>query len=242
MNKNILFILLLLIFLSIFSYVDAADLDDSTLEYRLDQNNITAVAIESENTLSASQNDTDVLTTDLQNNDSDVLTSNSKENTDSSSYLIIDNDADVENVYIGDYVTWVVSVINKGPGIAKNVKVFDQLPEGMKFINYTATKGTFDSKTGIWDIGDLEVDQIETLSILTKALTPGEKINKANLTSDTNISNPDECYEEEEIDVLEKMDYSKKIIYSNQLPCVGNPVLMLVLSLMSLLIINIKRD
>ena len=133
--------------------------------------------------------------------DSDILISNEKpkSNALSSANLELDNDADNENVQVGDFVTWILEAKNFGPELGKNVKVFDQLPEGMKFINYTATKGTFDSKTGIWDIGDLEVDQIETLSILTKALTPGEKINKANLTSDTNISNPDECYEEEKI-------------------------------------------
>lgn len=244
MNKNILFILLLLIFLSAFSYVDAADLDNSTLEYGLDQNNITAVAIESENTLSASQNDTDVLTTDLQNNDSDVLTSNSKENTDSSSYLIIDKDADVENVYIGDYVTWVVSVINKGPGIAKNVKVFDQLPYGLKYVKHTTSKGIYDPKTGIWDIGDLSVDDNEVfLYITTLAVSVGEKINKANLTCDSNNLN-NETYEEEEIDVFadEKTYNNSKSCSQSSLKATGNPLFLLLLSLFGCLICNNKKS
>ena len=241
--------MIFIISLSCLSSVSADDLDDAGLEEDSIQMDPVQEAPISQDPIAESDDaialaaDEEAIQEPLED-DSDILISNEKpkSNALSSANLELDNDADSENVQVGDFVTWILEAKNFGPELGKNVKVFDQLPEGMKFINYTATKGTFDSKTGIWDIGDLEVDQIETLSILTKALTPGEKINKANLTSDTNISNPDECYEEEEIDVLEKMDYSKKIIYSNQLPCVGNPVLMLVLSLMSLLIINIKRD
>lgn len=57
--------------------------------------------------------------------DEEILSSNeSNGKTDSSAYLVLDNDANIENVYVGDYVVWIVSVINKGPDIAKNVKVY----------------------------------------------------------------------------------------------------------------------
>ena len=180
--------------------------------------------------------------------ESDVSSSNKKSTSNvlGSANIELDNDADKENIRVGELVTWILEAKNFGPDIGKNVKVFDKLPSGLKFIKYTATKGTFDIKTGIWDIGDLEPNQTETLYIVTKALTTGEKINKANLTSDTNITNPDECYEEEGIDVLEnsasKATISKKIIYSKQLPRVGNPIFLVIISLMSLLVITVKRD
>ena len=85
------------------------------------------------------------------------------------SYLILDNDADIENIYIGDYVTWIVSVINNGPDTAKNVKVYDQLPDGLKYIKHTTTKGIFNPETGIWSIGDLSIIDGEVfLNITTK--------------------------------------------------------------------------
>ena len=174
--------------------------------------------------------------------DEEILSSNeSNGKTDSSAYLVLDNDANIENVYVGDYVVWIVSVINKGPDIAKNVKVYDQLPDGMEYIKHTATKGTFNPKTGIWNIGNLSAEDGEVfLNITVKALSVGEKINKANLTTDSiNLNN--ESYEEEEIDVLEPEDDDDdsdnvaKSLYST-----GNPLALVLISLFIIFVTSIK--
>ena len=174
--------------------------------------------------------------------DEEILSSNeSNGKTDSSAYLVLDNDANIENVYVGDYVVWIVSVINKGPDIAKNVKVYDQLPDGMEYIKHTATKGTFNPKTGIWNIGNLSAEDGEVfLNITVKALSVGEKINKANLTTDSiNLNN--ESYEEEEIDVLEPEDDDNdsdkvaKSLYST-----GNPLALVLFSLFIIFVTSIK--
>lgn len=103
-------------------------------------------------------------------------TSEAKSDSQSQSYLILDNDADIENIYIGDYVTWIVSVINKGPDTAKNVKVYDQLPDGLKYVKHATTKGTFDPETGIWSIGNLTISDGKVfLNITTQAFSVGEK-------------------------------------------------------------------
>ena len=174
--------------------------------------------------------------------DEEILSSNeSNEKTDSSAYLVLDNDANVENVYIGDYVVWIVSVINNGPDMAKNVKVYDRLPDGLKYIKHTTTKGTFNPKTGIWNIGNLSAEDGEVfLNITVKALSVGEKINKANLTTDSiNLNN--ESYEEEEIDVLEPEDDDDdsdnvaKSLYST-----GNPLALVLISLFIIFVTSIK--
>lgn len=174
--------------------------------------------------------------------DEEILSSNeSNGKTDSSAYLILDNDAKIENIYVGDYVVWIVSVINKGPDIAKNVKVYDQLPDGMEYIKHTTTKGTFNPKTGIWNIGNLSTEDGKVfLNITVKALSVGEKINKANLTTDSiNLNN--ESYEEEEIDVLEPEDDDDdsdnvaKSLYST-----GNPLALVLISLFIIFVTSIK--
>lgn len=149
-------------------------------------------------------------------------------------FLVLDNDADKENIKIGEQVTWEISVINTGNNTAKNVKVFDQLPEGLAYVSHTTTKGTFDPSTGIWDIGDLAVSDGEVyLYIVTKALTPGEKINKANLTTDSVNLNENESYEEEEIDVEDDDDDSDDdSSYSNIIPKAGNPLALILLSML----------
>ena len=174
--------------------------------------------------------------------DEDILSSNeSNGKTDSSAYLILDNDANIENVYVGDYVVWIVSVINKGPDIAKNVKVYDQLPDGMEYIKHTATKGTFNPKTGLWNIGNLSAEDGEVfLNITVKALSVGEKINKANLTTDSiNLNN--ESYEEEEIDVLEpEDDDNDSDMVAKSLYSTGNPLALVLISLFIIFVTSIK--
>ena len=150
-----------------------------------------------------------------------------------SAYLVLDNDADNENIHIGDYVTWTVSVQNLGSDIAQNTRVYDDLPEGLKYCYHKLTKGIFNPQTGIWDIGDLKVEDGEVvLNITCIAVTAGEKINKVWLTSDTlNLNN--ETFEEEEIDVLE-FDYDtdknvkKEIIDRNS---TGNPIFLILMTL-----------
>ena len=180
-----------------------------------------------------------------ESSDDGVLSTNKKTEAGDSNatQLELDNDADKENVKVGDSVTWILEAKNNGPNLAKNVKVLVQLPNGLKLVKYSATKGVFNISTGIWEIGDLEAGEEHILKIVTEALTPGEKINKANLTSDTESTTPDECYEEEEINVF---DYSKKLqsstkIVSSKLYPTGNPIAFLLVSLLVLLTSSIKR-
>lgn len=158
----------------------------------------------------------------------------------SSAYLIIDNDADKENIIIGDYVTWIVSVLNKGPGNAKNVKVFDKLPDGLKYINHKTTQGSFSPKRGIWDIGDLLNGKEVFLYITTLAVSVGEKINKVNLTCESvNLNN--ETYEAEEIDVFNNHEREHAKHHADSMRPAGNPIGLILLSLLSCFIIYIKK-
>ena len=190
----------------------------------------------------ADTNDTDIYSASEDENavqeapEEDILQSseNVASSENESAYLVLDNDADIENIHIGEFIKWIVSVENKGPDTAKNVKVYDKLPDGLKYIKHSTTKGTFNPKTGIWAIGNLSVADGEVfLYITTKALTLGEKINKANLTSDTFNLNANESYEEEEIDVVERADDddSDDSDISLQDYKTGNPMAILLLSL-----------
>ncbi len=162
----------------------------------------------------------------------------------SSAYLVLDNDADRENIEIGEEVVWEVSVINLGNDIAKNVKVYDQLPDGLEYVSHTTTKGTFNPDTGIWLIGDLAVSDGEVfLHITTKAVAVGEMINKAYLTTDSlNLNN--ETYEEEEIDVEDNddddKDVSKSIASAKMVPA-GNPLALILLSVFGVFTASFKK-
>lgn len=162
-------------------------------------------------------------------------------------YLVLDNDADKENIHVGDYVTWILEASNYGPNTAKNVNVYDKLPKGLEYVKHTATKGIFNPTTGIWEIGDLGINEgIVTLYITTKALTVGEKINEAFITSDTPNLNPED-YESEEIDVLDDVDDSRSHDFGRFVSAktglyeAGNPIFLFLMAIFMLFIPVIRK-
>lgn len=207
MNKRIFISLFLLFAFLSLSAVSASDLNESQT---LESNDVEITAAQDSNVLS-SQNEL------------------------SGAFLMIDNDADTENVYVGELVTWILTADNLGPHIAKNTKVYNQLPEGLQYLYHSSTKGVFDPQTGIWDIGDLKSEDGPVyLHITCKAITSGEKVNKAWITSDTKNLNIKD-YEEEEMDVLDyENEYENHDNIKNEVPILksaGNPVFLILMCL-----------
>ena len=76
---------------------------------------------------------------------------------------------------VGDIITFTIDVTNNGPDVANNVEITDQLPTaGLAFISSTATQGSYDSGTGIWDVGTVDVGVLntQTLTIDARVLAP----------------------------------------------------------------------
>lgn len=186
--------------------------------------------------------DTDIL--EVPQSDEVISSTNSSENL-SSSYLVLDNDADNEDIFVGEEVTWIITASNLGPDTAKNTKIYNKLPQGLKYIKHSTTKGTFNPKTGIWNIGNLSTDEgIVELWITTLALTNGKMINKAYIGTDSENSNINESYEEEEIDVFEvENKVSKDVeIVSAKIYATGNPLFLILISIFILFLPRFKCD
>lgn len=186
--------------------------------------------------------DTDIL--EVPQSDEVISSTNSSENL-SSSYLVLDNDADNEDIFVGEEVTWIITASNLGPDTAKNTKIYNKLPQGLKYIKHSTTKGTFNPKTGIWNIGNLSTDEgIVELWITTLALTNGKMINKAYIGTDSENSNINESYEEEKIDVFEvENKVSKDVeIVSAKIYATGNPLFLILISIFILFLPRFKCD
>ncbi len=65
----------------------------------------------------------------------------------------------------GQQITYTITVTNSGPGTATGVQVTDDLPAGVDYDSYSASQGSYDSVSGVWDIGSLTDDQVVTLTI-----------------------------------------------------------------------------
>ena len=107
----------------------------------------------------------------------------------------VNDDADLEiiklvsnkNPKFGETITWTITVTNKGPSDAKNVRVTDKLPAGLIF---NGANGNYNKDTGLWIVGDLANGKSASLVITTIVnITNTTILNVANVTSDTPDSN-----------------------------------------------------
>lgn len=102
----------------------------------------------------------------------------------------VENSADVSIVKLvsnptpnyKDLVTWTLIISNKGPDKANNIVVDEVLPEGLIFINYTATKGIYVDDT--WIMCCLENGEEVRLDILTRVNKTGAITNIASIHAD----------------------------------------------------------
>jgi trimeric autotransporter adhesin len=56
---------------------------------------------------------------------------------------------------VGQQFNYIITATNNGPGTATGVVVTDKLPAGLTFNGFTASQGTYNSATGIWNVGTL---------------------------------------------------------------------------------------
>ncbi|MEC4054282.1 choice-of-anchor L domain-containing protein [Myroides odoratimimus] len=97
-----------------------------------------------------------------------------------------------KEVKIGEEVEFTLTATNLGPYDGKGVKVTDKLPSGYTFINATPSVGTFDEKTGVWTIGNLQaIHQTATLKVKALVNAFGDYTNKASITSNDPDPDPD---------------------------------------------------
>uniref|UniRef100_UPI00046FCD09 T9SS C-terminal target domain-containing protein n=1 Tax=Aquimarina pacifica TaxID=1296415 RepID=UPI00046FCD09 len=146
---------------------------------------------------------------------------------------VVDNDITPN---VGDEITFQVTVTNNGPDPATNVEVVDQLPVGFDFILFSATSGTYNETTGVWDVGTVPNGSTQTLFIDVLINSPSgttdEYINVAEITASDQIdpnSTPgnDDLSEDDQDDIqvfVERADLSLDKSVSNINANVGEVV------------------
>jgi uncharacterized repeat protein (TIGR01451 family) len=96
--------------------------------------------------------------------------------------LSLTKTASVARPTLGQTVDFVVTVRNTGQNNATGVQVTDLLPSGLAFVSSNVSVGSYDSGTGIWDVGDVVVEQSQTLTLTATVQSPGAKTNVAEIT------------------------------------------------------------
>jgi len=97
--------------------------------------------------------------------------------------LSLTKDVDDTSPGVGQNIVYTLVVTNGGAAGATNIEVEDVLPAGTQFVSFTATQGTYDDNTSIWTVGDLAVNGTATLMITVTVMTPGAKVNTAEISA-----------------------------------------------------------
>jgi LPXTG-site transpeptidase (sortase) family protein len=94
---------------------------------------------------------------------------------------------------LGQNVTYTLVAHNLGPSTAPGVQLHDLLPTGVAFVSYTATQGTYDPVTGIWNVGNMLNGSTVTLSVVVTVKASGLIVNTVTVLGgayfDPNLSN-----------------------------------------------------
>ncbi|MBB3064905.1 DUF7507 domain-containing protein [Limibacillus halophilus] len=86
------------------------------------------------------------------------------------------------STFIGDQITYTVTIRNNGPVAATDVTVTDLLPGKLGFVSDDAG-GAYDDGTGTWAVGALAFGEEKSLLITADVLFPGSVVNTASVTS-----------------------------------------------------------
>jgi len=164
--------------------------------------------------------------------------------------LKVTKTSNVKEVKLKDKIVWIITITNKGTINATGVKVTDKLSKSLKYMSHTSSKGKFNPKTGIWDIGELEINETATLKLITKAISAGKITNIVKATSnerDINITNNHanftvkvKTHENEK--KSEKSHSNKNAISNIESHTTANPILLMLLALMSTCILFKRKN
>ena len=163
--------------------------------------------------------------------------------------------ADKSEIYVGDNIVYTVTVINNGPSDAINTIANILIPNALSILSYNATKGTFDITSGNWSIGNLTNGEKVVLTFVAKALNEGNSTVYVNVTSETFEVILENNYDNVTVKVLKKAapigpdkpvhpegsssdnEYGKSV----NLPNTGNPLVMLLLCILSVIFVESRK-
>ncbi len=97
--------------------------------------------------------------------------------------LSLTKTADTLTPNVNQNVTFTLTVSNAGGNDATGVQVTDILPAGLVFDSSAPSQGTFNSATGVWNVGDLINGATASLQLVAKVTTTGAKRNNAQITA-----------------------------------------------------------
>jgi uncharacterized repeat protein (TIGR01451 family) len=85
--------------------------------------------------------------------------------------LVVTKTVNITAPKIGDTITYTITAANNGPDEATGVQVIDVLPKEVAFDGYTATRGTYITATGLWNVDDMANAASATMTIAATVIS-----------------------------------------------------------------------
>ncbi|WP_407431806.1 DUF11 domain-containing protein, partial [Methanobrevibacter sp.] len=164
--------------------------------------------------------------------------------------LALTIEPDVTNVTVGDNVVFTVTVVNNGPDTAINTCAYINLPSGLDILGFEPSVGIFDPVNRVWFIGDLAPGEKVTMLLNTKASISGILYVDAFAISDCHEADYSNNNDTAVIEVIDPVNPepgnntnpdSQDIHKSSTMPAAGNPLVMVLLSLLAIAGISLRR-
>ncbi|MEZ4657155.1 MAG: SdrD B-like domain-containing protein [Caldilineaceae bacterium] len=124
------------------------------------------------------------------------------------------------SVAVGQQTTFTIDVTNQGPAVATGVAVADVLPSALQFVAAQASQGSYDSQSGIWTIGALQVGQTVTLRLQVIVTAPGLHTNVAQVV----LANEHDTDSTPNNNVLEEDDQDDAVVSAYEFASIGDYV------------------
>jgi uncharacterized repeat protein (TIGR01451 family) len=125
---------------------------------------------------------------------------------------------------VGDTITFVVTLTNKGPDTATDVTITDFVPAGLDLVSADPSLGSYDSGTGLWTISSIPSGAKATLTLSGEVTTAGAKTNTATVTGADQFDPVSSNNSASATATPQQADLSLTKIVSNSRPNVGNTV------------------
>ncbi|OKL40610.1 ice-binding family protein [Pontibacter flavimaris] len=136
--------------------------------------------------------------------------------------LEVVKDVEYEEMTLGARVIYTIKATNWGLGEAMHVVVKEQIPAGLKFVRFiSATKGTYDTESHQWLVGDMEVGPTEILKLEFEIVGTGNIKNEVIIIGDNPDPNPVDDKDDEVI-ILPDLGVVKELVNPKETYVVGD--------------------
>jgi uncharacterized repeat protein (TIGR01451 family) len=156
--------------------------------------------------------------------------------------LSINKSVSATKAYVGDVITYTITVVNRGTTNATGVLVYEDLLDGLRYLS-DDSNGKYNFNTGIWNVGNLNAGESAVLNIVVQVTKAGNITNYVIVICDQEIIDINSTVANVTVEVTEPVDNETDVPVPAEavLKETGNPIMMLLVVLLSVGVCLIRR-